>query len=367
MRVPFHFLIGVLSLGLLLVLAACNPQVSEKKPTLTGGGWMSNSAQNNFVGNTACAPCHAKNFGSHQRTRHMQTLHDTMRSDLGENAPPTGMIPGEIKLGWLEEELVIITSEKDTGEEINVPLDLAFGSGKTGITYIALEPSGCLEMRQSYFPHNKQKWVVTPGQENLAATTVGQVHDLASTQRCIGCHSVTKPAGQLKPDRSFYGVGCESCHGAGARHVAAREAKTPFTREEIVVLREAGGEKINQVCGSCHRTAEDVSRMGASAKKSTGRFQPYGLSLSRCFKESKDKLSCTTCHNPHEDASTDQKEYEKTCLSCHSAPQKTCPVNPKEKCVSCHMPTRPLSPNPNFPIKMADHFIRVFKGGKPTR
>jgi predicted CXXCH cytochrome family protein len=91
---------------------------------------------------------------------------------------------------------------------------------------------------------------------------------------------------------------------------------------------------------------------------------------SRCFLESGDRLSCQTCHDPHSNASTDKKQYEKICLSCHSPARaataskgvglgKACPVNPHSGCIPCHMPKREVTPD--APIAMADHFIRIHR------
>jgi Cytochrome c3 len=357
-------------------MAACSPQIPESRPseTTTKEAWGTQASlvdeppTDGFVGNAACQPCHAVNFESHTHSRHMQTLREGTRTALAGLAPPLGPLPGVGTVTWDQDQLLIEAPNKDTGAPVPVPIDLVLGSGKTGMTYLAIHDQGSLEIRQSFFPHEK-KFHVTPGQEEFATNVVGQTHTLPDAIRCVGCHSVATPSAGPLPEKRFYGVGCESCHGAGAKHVVARQAlpKTPFSRDELVVLRGAGGARLNAVCGKCHRTPEKVATLDKLAQQATNRFQPYGLSLSKCFKKSNDTLSCATCHNPHKDASTNPKEYEKTCLSCHSAPQKACPVNPKEKCVSCHMPTKPVFPGTPFPITMADHFIRVYKDGKPTR
>src|SRR5207249_865721 len=101
----------------------------------------------------------------------------------------------------------------------------------------------------------------------------------------------------------------------------------------------------------------------------TNRFQAYGLMESRCYRESRNKLSCVTCHDPHVDAVTNVKAYEPDCLGCHSgapptaktAQGKVCPVNPREKCVGCHMPARPVFKNARLPVNMAEHYIRVYR------
>jgi hypothetical protein len=338
-----RFLCALLLPALVLLVVACSPKNTET--TLPA------DETSPFVGNAACEPCHAAEFTSHQKTRHMATMQEATRAGLGALAPEPGQVPGGGMLSEQQGRFVVN----------DLPLQLVLGSGKTGMTFIALADDSCTEIQTSYFPHEKL-WRTTPGQEKpkAVADQRGRIVIGQEAQRCLGCHAVTLPENSLRVERRFFGVGCESCHGPGREHVATMGKGEKPAKLAIESLKGAGGEQLNTLCGSCHRTQDDVGPLS----KSTNRFQPYGLSLSRCFKESKDKLTCVTCHSPHEDAGTDPKPYEKACLSCHSAPKKACPVNPKEKCVGCHMPERPAFEVGDTPTKMADHFIKIYRANR---
>ena len=332
-----------LPLSVLLVVA-CSPQ---QAPMATVSATTA-AEDTPFVGSAACEPCHTAEFKSHQNTRHAATLRSATLAELGALAPAPGVIPDVGKLTVNQGKLFV-----DDGL-----LQLVLGSGKTGMTFLALFDSSSTEIRQSYFPQEKC-WMTTPGQEKQMPGESGHIFAAEETRICLSCHVVTLPSSSLTPERRFFGVGCESCHGSGAEHVARMQLGKRSASLAISSLKNTSGEELNALCGRCHRTLEDASGMSPALKQGTNRFQPYGLALSRCFKESKSKLTCVTCHNPHEDAKTDQKHYEKACLSCHSAPKKVCPVNSKEKCVSCHMPTKPVFPTGDVPIRMADHFIKI--------
>jgi predicted CXXCH cytochrome family protein len=126
-------------------------------------------------------------------------------------------------------------------------------------------------------------------------------------------------------------------------------------------------------CGDCHRHPDgprpDQIRRGDPL---LARFQPIGLSMSKCFKGSAGGFSCVTCHDPHGRASSERASYDAVCLKCHTTavessaltPKKpdpdrpgTCKVSPGERCVECHMPRVDIG----HKVLLSDHWIRVHK------
>ena len=359
----------VVFLTLLLTLAACSPQTPQKAAIPTPSPELLEGLQEPtlFAGNAACKACHEAEFTQHAHSRHMQTLREATVADLGTLAPAPGPVPGG-GVFTIEQGRLVTDSPNALTKSERMPLQVALGSGKTGMTFMALFEKSGAEIRQSYFPQEKT-WHMTPGRKNEDEVRNGRIYKEAELRACLECHAVTLPLSRLMPERRFMGVGCESCHGAGKEHIEAMTSGEKPAGLGLTRLQAATGTELNELCGKCHRTADDVQAIGEAAQKMTQRFQPYGLSLSKCFKQSNNKLTCVTCHNPHTDASLDHKAYDNTCLSCHSAPKSVCPVNPKEKCVSCHMPQKRLF-NPaksTIPISMADHFIRIYKDSRPAR
>lgn len=296
-------------------------------------------------------------------------------ADLGDQAPPTGPLPDtRCVLEQVGDRYRVRV--QDTGEQKT--LDYALGSGKTGTTYIAVENKTTLiEMRKSYFP-SQRRWFITPGQEQEAKNPTSIGRDHGNLRKCVLCHAVTLPSDSLHPEPKFMGVGCESCHGPASAHVQAMtQGKTNRTMEK---LTGANGDRINALCGRCHRTVEDVL-MKPDPMGKTQRFPVFGLASSRCFQASQGKLTCITCHNPHQNARTDAESYNAICLKCHAAktsavvgnravtgqtgslsvPGHACPVNPRAECVRCHMPRHKVFDDTALPTTMADHFIKVYR------
>ena len=183
---------------------------------------------------------------------------------------------------------------------------------------------------------------------------------------CVHCHTTDGRAARERegPTVADHGVGCERCHGPGGNHIEAVAAKFP----DLAIARPQTYSADRQVklCAQCHSPIGNV--VINPDDKTTIRFQSVHFVKSRCYTESDGALSCVTCHNPHRDAESSPAYYEAKCLSCHAkAPSTegekvagkkhvTCPVNPVNDCLKCHMPVeKDVIPHAPF----SDHHIRV--------
>lgn len=361
-----RFFAGVLAgFTVALLAASCRPNTPE--PAARTSATL---AEREFVGNEACRECHEKEFRDHQGTYHDLTLRPANRERLGVVAPPTGTVP---LAGYsLEERNGQFVIERQFPQKETLPLDFVIGSGKLGMTFVAmLDENRLMETRMSYFPPLGM-WEVTPGQEarREGDQAFGRVHNEALSRNCLRCHSVTMASDRLAVEPKFFGVGCEACHGPGREHIALARAgeKVNHKMEDLGNLRS---KDLLNLCGKCHRTAEELAMEVRDAEE-TQRFQTFGLLRSKCRLGNGQMLSCLSCHDPHKNAATDRKSYEAVCLSCHAKDAgklasahsnvgngRPCPVNSKEKCITCHMPARKAFPRSNVPAKMVDHRIAV--------
>jgi Cytochrome c3 len=329
---------------------------------------VSETPKAHFVGNALCKDCHTDEFNKHVHSRHANTLRPFTKTRLGELAPSVGMIPkSQYQLTLHGDSFGFGVANSESPDN---PIPLAFGSGKTGMTYVAvLNASTVAEVRMSYLPHQKV-WFITPGQEDAQANSLGKMRVDDKARRCISCHTVYQEGQELMPEEKFMGVGCESCHGPASLHVDAERASQKPTDHKIESLRGIGGARMNDLCGKCHRTLKEVQDTKLD-KGMTQRFQPYGMALSRCFKESNDKLNCSVCHDVHTDVNTHAGSYDAACLKCHApagAPSpakimesRPCPVNPRSGCIPCHMPPKKVFQFSTLPVSMPDHYIRIHK------
>ncbi len=336
-----------------------------------------------YVGSLACAPCHRATFEAQQGSRHARTFYRA--SELGELDLPASTFfePRQPKVSHTLRRSVGGSLEHEThaaGQGFHAVVEYAFGSGDRGLTLVGRDDHGqARELRLSHYRDEPRSfWDVTSGHPvypAVLAENLGQPLTADAVRGCFVCH-VTNPRATTErtgPTANEHGIGCEKCHGPGGNHLLAIADKFP----DLAIARPslASGTPIVKLCGQCHSPiGMTVSRDDPSAV----RFQATTLTWSRCFSESNETLDCTTCHDPHRDASRSTHDYESKCKSCHGGQRPTgashrpgtkpsltelprqalCPVNPANGCIGCHMPVvSDVVPHSTF----TDHFIRVHR------
>jgi hypothetical protein len=261
-----------------------------------------------------------------------------------------------------------VTVRRNT-ERVTATLEWAFGAGGHGMTPVGQFEGLFYEHRLSYYAV-PGKPALTPGHAATAPRTavdaLGVLKLPQDIYKCFDCHSTGLTADAVGgPDfsRMTAGITCERCHGPGQRHVEAARSGRPSTdiAESIFNGGRLPAKALVEVCGGCHRLpdARNSSATPEIDDPVSVRFQPVGLMASRCFRES-GKLSCVTCHNPHEDAKhSGSNFYVAKCLACHAggnSPVVACKRREKQDCAPCHM--RKVTPLEH--LTFTDHRVRVY-------
>lgn len=183
-------------------------------------------------------------------------------------------------------------------------------------------------------------------------TAFGRVLAPGFEKKCLACHGEPRKIGS----HSEAGVTCESCHGPGQQHLVAVAAKAP--EKQILNPAHLPVEQRMRPCTQCHSGFSVVEDPLPDDLLISD--QVTALTNSECSRQSGGRITCTNCHDPHQDAprAVVVRRSEKTCLTCHSAGianhAAICPVNQNTGCVGCHMPDA-VKP----PLHVADHWIRV--------
>ncbi len=331
-----------------------------------------------FLGAASCAACHRALFKSQQASRHSRTLKNTVQiRDVpwpkSKVTDPDNPRVNHQFLG-VDSKIEVVTA---VGNEVfRAVVEFAMGSNHHGQSFLAREENGQIrELRIAHYPAAPE-WDRTmehPLEPPDVPGYLGRPITAEAFRKCINCHStnfraVLEPDG--RPEARDHGIGCERCHGPGGNHPAAIAAS--FPQPAIARPRLAPAARIVALCGECHTAPTTTT----PADPSFVRYQASSLVLSRCYTESRDRLSCVSCHDPHQDVETAAAPYEATCLKCHTRSQSSaggqtrqqfdldqaeaartvCSVNTKNDCLNCHMPKiKNAVPRTEF----TDHHIRV--------
>lgn len=246
----------------------------------------------------------------------------------------------------------IYESQSDTNHARALSKDgarFAFGSGAQAVTYVS-------QADEDHYVEHGLSWykranglAVTPGHTDGKGVRYRTFSPDAAILRCFQCHSTG--ALRLTRERAVepgeMGVRCENCHGAGAAHAAKPAA------DNIANPRRLTAAAVNDLCGNCHRMPPAAGVATNFGNPWNVRHQPVYFSQSACFLKSGGKLSCLSCHSPHDDS---PPKGDAKCAECHAAVKHT-PAVAGKSCVECHMPA--VEPSPL--LRFANHWIGVYR------
>jgi hypothetical protein len=332
------------------------------------------SSGSTYVGNAVCAECHLQ-AETQQSTPMAQALELAGEGKILRAHRLLTFQSGKYSYSITRQGDRSIYQVTDGKESVTVPLLYAFGQGKAGQTYVIEIDGKYYESRVSFY-NEIQGLDYTMGAPREPAKTLieaaGRQMGAAEVRDCFSCHATAAVTGsKLQLNRLIPGVTCEGCHGAGEQHVTLMKSLTGKVKpvdKRILNPGHFDTEGQSQFCGSCHRTWTQVQLMRIQGINNV-RFQPYRIFNSKCYDFEDKRISCTACHNPHEQLRKEASFYDAKCTACHQlkgeSPKKRGPIcraGKSQDCASCHMPHYEI---PGSHFKFTDHQIRVVRPGDP--
>ena len=253
------------------------------------------------------------------------------------------------------------------------------GSGRRGRTYLFEQQGYWFEAPINWYA-KKHIWDMTPHYLDTRQMPL----TLPVDPGCLHCHA--SGAAHALPDaRNRYaaepfsagGISCTACHGEAQDHLASRgkirmldiDALEPARRDSIclnchlegqaAVVRQ--GKRIEDFAPGDNLSDFALFFVYRAPNESGGRAtsQWEALLKSACKQGSGDKMTCTTCHDPHgSPAPAERVEYyRQKCLQCHNTAGFAATHHPENRdCTVCHM-ARPPS-NDIAHEQVTDHWIR---------
>ncbi|HEX3662148.1 MAG TPA: tetratricopeptide repeat protein [Acidobacteriaceae bacterium] len=256
------------------------------------------------------------------------------------------------------------------------------GSGRRGRTWIYQREGYWYELPINWYA-KKHMWDMTP--HFLEAQSMP--FTLPVDPGCLHCHAsdvqASLPEARNKFDGPPFphgGITCAACHGDPARHLASGGREPVLDPAKLTAIRRAS------VCLECHLEGEvavvkqgqklgdfhpgdnlfeeavyfeDGRKVGAEGRATS---QWESLLESACKRASGDRLTCTTCHDPHATVAPEERVayYRARCLSCHTGLASGHHAENPD-CTSCHMPRQATEDIAHEQV--TDHRIQI--PGKP--
>jgi Tfp pilus assembly protein PilF len=394
-------------LSAIMVLAGCErsspSRATASAPDEPSPAFRNVAATVAYVGDAACASCHAREasaYGQHAMAQSFRRWTPATRVETALEKPlhnaPTGLDYSVVDSGGRLYQVESLTDANGRRvHQIARRMDYVMGSGQVARTYFTVENGRLFQLPLTWY--REHGWDFSPGYQINNAR-----FDRLLPDRCVACHaSYPRPIPHLEGKYAELrdGIGCERCHGPGALHVAERRGTPRAGRDDRTIVNPARLplERRMDVCEQCHvHTAVTVLREGKNdfsympsqpLRDQFAFFKVAGsidlvshadrLRQSRCFvatRSTSRPLECATCHDPHQPPPAAQARNQ-PCLSCHSpAPVQQrvarsasrADHTPAANCVSCHMPR--VQERPVLHGAFTDHWIRVAApaSGRPT-
>lgn len=324
-----------------------------------------------------CAECHSEIFRKYLATPMANASGSAIEKLTAESF--TNKLSGiEYSLSLTDSKALL--SYRDTREphtNRQHPLIYFLGSGHLGTTYIYSMNDFLFESPVAWYAASKS-YDMKPGLEEMKQMPPS----LPMQSSCLRCHmSAVQPSDSGTINRYkglpflHSGITCEACHGDAQNHSRSGD------KSHIVNPALLTPEQRDSICISCHLEGDvSVERSGHSALNyrpgesisSYLAFYVYGdadatsrgvseveqLAKSTCKRMSGDKMSCTSCHDPHFTPDAEQRTafFRSKCLGCHNQPEFAASHHPeKQDCTGCHMPAAGAQNIPH--VAWTDHRI----------
>ncbi len=233
------------------------------------------------------------------------------------------------------------------------------GSGRRGRTYLFEREGYWYEIPINWYA-KKQMWDMTPH----FLSTREMPLTLPVDPGCLHCHA-SNVQESLADARNHFsgppfprgGITCESCHGDPSQHVAQNGRGPILNPAKLDSIRR------DSVCLECHLEGEvaavkqgrklvtfqpgddlfddavyfEDGRKAGPGGRATSQWE--SLLESACKRASGDRLTCTTCHDPHSSVAAENRVnyYRSRCLACHTG-LASGHHDENPDCTSCHMP-----------------------------
>ncbi|HET9747169.1 MAG TPA: cytochrome c3 family protein [Chitinophagaceae bacterium] len=358
-----------------------------------------------YISSEKCMSCHKEIYENHIKTAHYLTgkpaSEEAIRGSFQKGKNTYSYTP-DILLSMQKRDSGLFQVVYFKGDEKKaMRFDMVIGSGVMGQSFLTWRNDQLYQLPITYFAAADQ-WSNSPGFPNDKVLI-----DRPATSRCLECHisyaeGISGPA--LEPTgfarhKIIYGVDCQKCHGPAAKHVDHHTQHPQDTNARYIVNpAKLSRQQQLDICTLCH--GGNIQKTKPSFEFTAGKnlsdyfsieshnnvvlnsseIDVHGnqvglLKASKCFRLSQ-AMTCSTCHNTHENERGKTALFSQRCINCHRMTDdklKTAThlqVSAIEKnCIDCHMPVQPSKSIAVFlqgeetprTSKLRSHYIGIYE------
>lgn len=343
------------------------------------------SANNGYVGSQSCNVCHQAEYDSWASSLHANAMRLVSPATMASGRPTQATFgengSDKIEFTTTKDELFAKVREgSDSPTSYVVLYQLGIGDLEQPLVSTS---KGRLQALPVLFDVKQNEWFDIFSGEKREAGDFGHWlgGGMNANARCTSCHSTNyrkhydDAADTYESSFSEAGVGCESCHGPGAGHVAnpaapygpfgksagiAAHRPKPFAAELPVSDAPTAAAAMLDTCAVCHSLRRDLSEDFRPGDSLLDHFEPelmdsesywpdghvrgesyeWGSFVqSRMYQKG---VNCLACHDVH--SGKLRAKGNDLCLSCHEPKyaetrhtgHETASVG--SECIGCHMP-----------------------------
>ena len=316
----------------------------------------------------ACARCHSAIYNSYRQTS--MARGSGLATDALETGAFTHTPSGVTYRIFLREAAAWMSFDRTPFGPVAASLhgerELSYfiGSGHRGRTYLYQIDGEWFELPINFYTR-QNALRMAPAYDSVTSMPA----PLPVDPNCLHCHATAVQPSLPSARNRFLGgtpftqagIGCSACHGDPSAHLADPTHNTILNPAKLSPARR------DSTCLQCHlegdavvyrpgrslaqfRPGDDLAdtavyfvRASQAAGGSRATSQYEALLRSACKAGSGDRLTCTTCHDPHSSPAPASRVsyFRAKCLSCHTSPALATTHHPEQPdCAICHMPSR---------------------------
>jgi predicted CXXCH cytochrome family protein len=360
----------LLSTLVAVALAACEPR---QDAAASGAANAPAELPTSFVGSQACAGCHASEHDAWRSSHHQRAMElATEQTVLGDFGDTSFVYFGRTTRFAKSDARFLVTTENQSGELETFTVTHTLGVEPLQQYLVAFEDGRIQALPFAWDSRpaeaGGQRWFhLYPDEDVKPSSPLFWTRAQQNWNHMCGeCHTTNFAKGFSAQTQRFdtrfseLGNGCESCHGAGSKHVAAQRSGRVDAGDAMLALTNQSSQ-IEQ-CGVCHARRVRLSEPVAGREKlhetwrpeliqdglyfADGQFRDEVFEIGS-FLQSKmaaHDVRCTSCHEPHRGKL--KAEGNALCTQCHAPKYDSeehhfhASGSDGAQCVSCHMPQR---------------------------